>query len=63
MDSEFNYALCMQTFWGTPTVQRACVNEGAVCREEEEEGKLTPRELYHLTHGNDRVKELKAAMV
>lgn len=29
MDSEFNYALCMQTFWGTPTVQRACVNEGA----------------------------------
>lgn len=27
MDREFNYMLCMQTFWGTLTVEHACVNE------------------------------------
>lgn len=28
MAGEFNYVLCMQTFWGTPTVKHAWVNEG-----------------------------------
>lgn len=35
-----------------------------LCREEEE-GKWqgTPRELYSQAHGNDKVKELRAALV